>query len=154
MDDIITRSAQSEDVEALANLITELGYPTSSEDMDRRFEAISADSSYATLVAARGGNVLGMVGLHLERFYESNSSCVRIMALVVGSEHRGRGIGRILVSAAEDWARQRGAREIMLTTHKRRADAHRFYVSMGYEATGYRFYKPLGASEVIRTSQN
>ena len=154
MDDIITRSAQSEDVEALANLITELGYPTSSDDMDRRFQAISADSSYATLVAARGGNVLGMVGLHLERFYESNSSCVRIMALVVGSEHRGRGVGRILVSAAEDWARQRGAREIMLTTHKRRADAHRFYVSMGYEATGYRFYKPLGASEVIRTSED
>ena len=154
MDDMITRSAQSEDVEALANLMTELGYPTSSDEMDRRFQAISADSSYATLVAARGGDVLGMVGLHLERFYESNSSCVRIMALVVGSEHRGRGVGRILVSAAEDWARQRGAREIMLTTHKRRADAHRFYVSMGYEATGYRFYKPLGASEVIRTSEN
>ncbi len=146
MDDMITRSAQSEDVEALANLITELGYPTSSDDMNRRFQAISADSSYATLLAARGGNVLGMVGLHLERCYESNSSCVRIMALVVGSEHRGRGVGRILVSAAEDWARQRGAREIMLTTHKRRAEAHRFYVSMGYEATGYRFYKPLGGA--------
>jgi len=31
----------------------------------------------------------------------------------------------------------------MLTTHKRRTDAHRFYRSMGYEATGYRFYKAL-----------
>ena len=146
VDDLIVRSAQSEDVEALADLMTDLGYPTSSEDMYRRFEAISADPSYATLVAARGGEVLGMVGLHLERFYESNSSCVRIMAFVVGSEHRGRGVGRTLISIAEDWARRRGAEAIMLTTHKRRADAHRFYVSMGYEATGYRFYKPLGAS--------
>ncbi len=33
--------------------------------------------------------------------------------------------------------------EVMLTTHKRRADAHRFYKSLGYEATGYRFYKVL-----------
>jgi hypothetical protein len=31
----------------------------------------------------------------------------------------------------------------MLTTHKRRSGAHRFYQSMGYEATGYRFYKEL-----------
>jgi hypothetical protein len=31
----------------------------------------------------------------------------------------------------------------MLTTHKRRAGAHHFYRSMGYEATGYRFYKEL-----------
>jgi GNAT superfamily N-acetyltransferase len=63
------------------------------------------------------------------------------MALVVGSEHRGLGVGRALISMAEDWARQKGAREVMLTTHERRADAHRFYRSVGYEATGYRFYK-------------
>ena len=94
----------------------------------------------------RHGEVLGMVGLHLELFYESNSSCVRIMALVVGREHRGRGVGRTLISIAEDWARRRGAEAIMLTTHKRRGAAHRFYLSMGYEATGYRFYKPLEAS--------
>jgi hypothetical protein len=31
----------------------------------------------------------------------------------------------------------------MLTTHKRRTGAHRFYRKMGYEATGYRFYKSL-----------
>ena len=146
MDDLIVRSAQSEDVEALANLMTDLGYPTSSEDMYRRFEAISADPSYTTLVAERGGKVLGMVGLHFERLYESDGNFARIMALVVGSEHRGRGVGRTLISAAEDWARRRGATDVMLTTHKRRTDAHRFYRSMGYEATGYRFYKPLGAS--------
>ena len=146
MDELIVRSAQSEDVEALANLMTDLGCPTSSEDMYRRFEAISADPSYATLVAERGGKVLGMVGLHFERLYESDGNFARIMALVVGSEHRGRGVGRILISAAEDWARRRGATDVMLTTHKRRTDAHRFYLSMGYEATGYRFYKPLGAS--------
>jgi hypothetical protein len=37
----------------------------------------------------------------------------------------------------------RGAGEVMLTTHKRRADAHHFYRSVGYEATGYRFYEEL-----------
>jgi GNAT superfamily N-acetyltransferase len=65
------------------------------------------------------------------------------MAFVVASEYRGQGVGWALISAAEDWARQRGATDVMLTTHKRRTGAHRFYRKMGYEATGYRFYKSL-----------
>ena len=130
MDDLIVRGAQSEDVDALANLMTELGYPTSSEQMRRRFEGISADPSYATLVAEREGKVLGMVGLRVERLYESDGNFARIMTLVIGSEHRGWGVGRALISAAEDWARRRGARDVLLAAHKRRTDAHRFYLSM------------------------
>ena len=140
---MIIRSTQSEDVEALANLMAELGYSTSSEQMRRRFKAISDDASTGTLVAEREGKVLGMVGLRIERSYVSDDSYVQIRDFVVGSEHRGKGVGRTLLSAAEDWARRRGARDVMLTTHKRRTDAHRFYHSMGYEATGYRFYKAL-----------
>ncbi len=143
---MIIRSAQSTDVAALANLMTELGYPTSSEQMSRRFEAISDDPSYSTLVAEREGNVLGMVGLCFTRSYGSDDSSVRIRAFVVGAEYRGKGIGRALISAAEDWARRRGANNVMLIAHKRRTDAHRFYLSMGYEATGYRFFKPLRRS--------
>ncbi len=52
MDDLIVRSVQSGDVETLANLMTDLGYPASSEDMYRHFEAISADPSYATLTSS------------------------------------------------------------------------------------------------------
>jgi GNAT superfamily N-acetyltransferase len=140
---MIIRSAQSEDVEALANLMAELGYPTSSEQMRRRFKAISYDPSNGTLVAEREGKVLGMVGLRIERSYGSDDTYLQIRDFVVGSEHRGKGVGRTLISAAEDWARRRGARDVMLTTHKRRTDAHRFYRRMGYEATGYRFYKAL-----------
>ncbi len=143
LDGLIVREASREDVGDLARLMTELGYPSSIEDMSLRLEKISADSSYCALVAERDGRVLGMAGLHLEHYYEKNGSCARIISLVVGSEHRGEGIGRALISAAEDWARRRGATDVMLTTHKRRAGAHDFYRSVGYEATGYRFYKEL-----------
>ena len=144
MDELRIRTAGAEDVGILATLMTDLGYPSSVEDMRRRFEGISAGPSYATLVAESEGVVLGTVGLHLEHFYEHDYPCARIMAFVVASEHRGQGVGRALISAAEDWARQRGAGDVMLTTHKRRTGAHRFYRSMGYEATGYHFVKSLG----------
>ena len=143
MGGLIVREASREDVENLGCLMTDLGYPSSTETMSWSLAEISADASYGTLVAEQDGKVLGMVGLRLERLYEKNEPCARIMALVVGPEHRGRGVGRALISAAEAWARRKGARAVMLTTHKRRAGAHRFYRSIGYEATGYRFYKEL-----------
>jgi GNAT superfamily N-acetyltransferase len=143
MDELRIRTARAEDIGVLAALMTDLGYPSSVEDMGRRFEGIAADPSYATLVAEREGVVLGTIGLHLEHFYEHDFPCARIMAFVVASEYRGQGVGWALISAAEDWARQRGATDVMLTTHKRRTGAHRFYRKMGNEATGYRFYKSL-----------
>lgn len=42
MDELRIRAAGTGDVAALANLMTELGHPTSVEDMKRRFEEISA----------------------------------------------------------------------------------------------------------------
>jgi GNAT superfamily N-acetyltransferase len=137
------REATEGDVEALANLMTELGYPSKVEEMSRGFEGISADPSYGTLVAERDGRVVGMAGVHLQRTYEANGEVARIMSFVVSSEERGQGVGRGMISAVEDWARSRGAEEIMLTAHKRRAGAHEFYRRMGYDHTGYRFYKEL-----------
>ena len=64
MDELRIRAAGKEDVGVLAALVTDLGYPSSVEDMGRRFDGISADPSYATLVAESEGAVLGTVGLH------------------------------------------------------------------------------------------
>ena len=61
---MIVREASRYDFENLAHLVTELGYTSSTEDMGRRFEEISADPSYATLGAEGEGKVLGMVGLY------------------------------------------------------------------------------------------
>ena len=84
-----------------------------------------------------------MADLHIERLYEKNEACARLMALVVGSRHRGRGVGQALIFAAEAWARRKGAGDLMLTTHKRRTGAHSFYRQMGFEAMVYRFRKEL-----------
>src|SRR3990172_3441442 len=47
--------------------------------------------------------------------------------LVVSKEARGRGIGRLLLDAATEWARERGCTHLQLSSGMGRADAHRFY---------------------------
>jgi GNAT superfamily N-acetyltransferase len=45
---------------------------------------------------------------------------------------RGRGLGRAMMRWAIDRARDRGCRMVQLTTDKARAEAHRFYTSLGF----------------------
>ena len=47
--------------------------------------------------------------------------------LAVHPERRSEGIGKALLDAAKDWARERGATHLELDSAETRGDAHRFY---------------------------
>ena len=47
--------------------------------------------------------------------------------LAVHTERRSLGIGKRLLDAAKDWARERGATHLELDSGHARTDAHRFY---------------------------
>ena len=48
---MIVRETEERDLRVQAKLMTELGYPTSVEEMNRHLKGISADPSYCKLVA-------------------------------------------------------------------------------------------------------
>ena len=52
--------------------------------------------------------------------------------IVVASRHRRQGHGRELIDAAAQWARAKGAEEILLTVWAGNADAERFYERLGF----------------------
>ena len=52
--------------------------------------------------------------------------------LVVNARQRRRGIGRRLLATAADWARARGATEMVLTTWVGNDEADAFYERLGY----------------------
>lgn len=143
MGDFEIRDARDGDAEALARLMREKGYPTSTEEMRSRFARISAHPYYDTLVAERGGRVVGALGMTVGHLYERNEDHAQIVALVVDPKHRSRGVGRALVETAENRARRWGVRQVVLSSGVDRAEAHRFYGAIGYEATGYRFSRSL-----------
>lgn len=59
----------------------------------------------------------------------------QIEGVRVASTHRGQDIGEHMIAFAIEAARAAGCPLVQLTTDKRRADAHRFYERLGFQAT-------------------
>ena len=56
-----------------------------------------------------------------------------IVAIAVNPEFRHHGLGRRLILAVEDWARETGAKGVRANSDIRQKNALAFYKSMGYE---------------------
>ena len=143
MTDINIREARSSDSSDLARLVTQLGYPSSAEEIAERMITLSERPEYALFVAETSGRAVGFVGAFLGYALEFSGPWGRLMGLAVDEPFRGRGIGARLMERIENWLRDHGATRLTLASGKQRADAHRFYRRLGYEETGFRFTKPL-----------
>jgi GNAT superfamily N-acetyltransferase len=96
-----------------------------------------------TLVATRRGNVVGLLTLHITPVLHRPTSIGRLTALVVAEHERGKGIGRALLDAAEQFFAERGCKLVEVTSNLRLVDTHSFYKRLGYKATSLRFKKSL-----------
>jgi GNAT superfamily N-acetyltransferase len=65
------------------------------------------------------------------------------MALCVGNQFRGQGIGRALIQKIETVAREMCCIKISVASGVHRIEAHRFYTGLGYEEITKRFVKNL-----------
>jgi len=111
--------------------------------MESRLVSILKDLRYKTLVALKDENICGMIGILSASSYLHNDFNGRIIALVVSTESRQRGIGARLIAAAEKDFAKRGITRVTVTTRFEREKAHQFYEKVGYARTGFRFAKKL-----------
>jgi GNAT superfamily N-acetyltransferase len=140
---VTIRNAEVDDAAAVAQLMAQLGYPTTGAAMANRLTRLGSHPDYQTFVAEIGNTVVGLVGVYLGHALEFNQPYGRLTGLVVDEAHRGQGIGRRLLNRAEEWLKQRGVEMLTLTSGNHRNEAHRFYSHVGYEQTGLRFIKRL-----------
>jgi GNAT superfamily N-acetyltransferase len=120
------------DVERVAILLTQLGYPSTPQDIVRRFSRIDGRDDQALFVADDGKSVVGWMHVGAHPYLESDESA-EILGLVVAEGQRSRGIGAALVSAAERWAAQHGCQVIRVRSRITRDRAHAFYERGGFE---------------------
>jgi GNAT superfamily N-acetyltransferase len=79
------------------------------------------------LVAGEDGAVVGICTVYLDIESVRFGRRAWVEDLAVHHDHRSAGLGKALLDAAKDWARERGATHLELDSGEARADAHRFY---------------------------
>ncbi|HEX8573071.1 MAG TPA: GNAT family N-acetyltransferase [Allosphingosinicella sp.] len=136
------RPARPSDSEAIAALVTGLGFETSAKDMADRLAALKR-AREAPLVAEQG-EVIGILAWHVTPVLHRPRPVGRITMMVVAEGERRRGVGRALVEAACGQLRGRGCGLIEVTSNVDLSGAHGFYRKLGFERTSYRFAKVLG----------
>ena len=68
-----------------------------------------------------------------ERSHFTGETDAYIGELVVSKAAEDGGAGRALVGAAEDWARARGRKRVVVDTGAANMPARRFYAALGFE---------------------
>ncbi|WP_397538547.1 GNAT family N-acetyltransferase [Rummeliibacillus pycnus] len=139
--DIQIRTLQENDYTELTKLLTELGYPSTTEDVTFRYNELQKQTDYEGLVAVKNKQVVGFAGVCKAYYFEMTGSYTRILAFVISSQERKQGIGKKLLSACEQWAKVQGCNAIALNSGNReeRKAAHAFYNANGYlgKSTGF-----------------
>jgi RimJ/RimL family protein N-acetyltransferase len=145
---VIIRPAEPSDAEALVALGRAVGSEpggwllTSSDwrsagDERRYLKAIRRYPNAAVYVAETDeGEIVGR--LSLSRDQHPSSSHVADLGLMVAAGWRRQGIGRALLEAAVEWARDAGVRKLELHVFPHNEGAIKLYESFGFEREGYR----------------
>lgn len=136
------RDAKPSDSARIAELIGLLEHEIGEKVVRKNLGKLKKEGELP-LVATVDTRVVALCGVHSMVTVHRPAPVGRITVLVVAEEARDRDIGRMLVSAAEDWSRKRGCQIIEVTSNDRRAAAHSFYRHLGYERSSIRFFKKL-----------
>jgi GNAT superfamily N-acetyltransferase len=126
------RSVEPRDAAEVARLATQLGYPSTPDQVAQRLEVLAAKSESAVFVAEGEGRLDGWISIQGRQQVESDPDAI-IDGLVVDEAARRKGVGRALIAAAEAWARERRFGSVRIRSNTVRVDARRFYESVGYE---------------------
>jgi ribosomal protein S18 acetylase RimI-like enzyme len=146
--DVIFRSATETDVPAIVALLADdvigAGREGESDRYLTAFRDVSADPRNHLVVAEINGEVTGTLQItYIPGLSRMGTERAQIEAVRVAAAHRGRGLGREMITWAVGQAKQRGCGLVQLTSDKRRSEAIRFYESLGFTATHEGMKLPL-----------
>ena len=140
---IDVRPANLGDSLAVQELLSQLGYAFTVEDVRSRLARFAKQSADPILLAIEDDRAVGLVAMHWAFMLHHTEPVARITVLIVCDGARGKGIGRILVDAGAALAEQAGCNRLELTTAIHRTDAQAFYEALGFTASSLHFYRAL-----------
>ncbi|MFD7131050.1 GNAT family N-acetyltransferase [Streptomyces sp. NPDC059894] len=142
MEDLEIRAVVAEDVPAIVGMLADdpLGALRESPDDLAPYlaalERLSADPNQRLVVAVRDGRVVGTLQLTIVPGLSRRGATRSIIEGVrVHADERGSGLGTRLIEWAIEESRRARCQLVQLTSDNTRADAHRFYERLGFQAS-------------------
>jgi GNAT superfamily N-acetyltransferase len=145
--DYSIRKARRDDVEAIVHMLADdqLGAtrddPTDLAPYLQAFDAIDADPNQLLVVVVNDDEAVGTLQLTIiPGLARRGALRGQVEAVRVRADHRGSGLGAVLLRWAIDESRRRGCALVQLTSDTSRTQAHRFYERLGFEPshTGFK----------------
>ena len=159
-DTIVIRPATRADIPALGRLAAALvrlhhdfdpqRFIAAAPETEQRYGAFLgsqlAEPDVVVLVAARGGEVLGYTyaGVEDYDYMALRGPAGALYDIVVDPNHRGHGIGAMLLDATLAALRERGAPRVVLSTATRNDTAQRLFARAGFRPTMIEMTRELG----------
>lgn len=145
---IYTRLFEEKDfnqIDDLLQLFNELGYPTTRKELIHRLTKINNHKDYYMVLLFEDEKIIGFSGLCKMMFYENSGEYMRILAFVINSNFRNNGLGSLLLNESERLADKLNCKSMTLNSGIRsdRENAHKFYISNGFECNSYGFLKNI-----------
>jgi Acetyltransferases len=140
---MMIRNLEIGDMESLSKLY----YQFWNEDSDvikmkNKFSDLQNNDAYIFLCAVEGNLLVGSVmGVVCEELYGNCRPFLVVENMIVDSNYRKRGIGKMLLEELEKQAKIKECSQIILVTDTEREAACRLYESMGFHPTFNKGYK-------------
>jgi GNAT superfamily N-acetyltransferase len=143
MSGTVIRLATEEDASEMARLLSDLGHPTTSFEINQKWREWTAAGNKTYVADDGNGALLGVITLHTMLVLHRAKPVGRITALIVDVMRRTTGLGRALVAQAESDFLAANCGLIEVTSHVRLEQAHAFYEHLAYQRVSHRFAKEL-----------
>ncbi len=152
---IIIRKAKPEDWQSVQKLNNEVFQNDKDNDSDmdlnwpytekgiKYYQDLANGTYGCCLVAEIDKSLIGHIVLSERTFSYTKSKYVEVENIGVSSEYRSRGIGKMLIDAAIEWAKQQGIGRLYLEACWGNTEAVKFYKNNGFVEVGVQFEKIL-----------
>ena len=128
---IAVRKANLEDAASITLLSAQLGYSLNVSQTTSYIEVINERDDNIIYVAVVNNSVVCWIHTLISIRLESGI-WAEIGGLVVDKDHRGQGIGKVLVDKSKDWCRLKNISVLKVRCNSKRLEAHLFYDNIGF----------------------
>jgi GNAT superfamily N-acetyltransferase len=141
---IVVRKANGADIAAVLGLYAQPdlddGNVLPVDQTVALFERFGRYPDYTLYVAEQDHEIVGSFALLvMDNLGHLGSPSGIVEDVVVAPARQGNGIGQAMMRFALERCHEKGCYKLMLSSNAKRARAHAFYESLGYERHGYSF---------------